>query len=100
MTMLHRQAGERLVMFHYNATIGVNAQGGPRGVTKFESANSFMPEAIRRVGPGTLGLRGMLSFEPFTFAKGGSPLLFLHLRFLKRYEWVGLNQEPHSDLDR
>ena len=76
MNMLHRQAGDWLVMFHYNATIGVNAQGGPRGVTKFESANWFMPEAIRRAGPGTLDLRGMISFEPFTFPKGGSPLLF------------------------
>jgi hypothetical protein len=35
-----------------------------------------MPEAIRRVGKGTLDLRGMLSFEPFTFSRGGSPLLF------------------------
>jgi hypothetical protein len=76
MNMLHRQAGDWLVMFHYNATIGVNGQGGPRGVTKFESANWFMPEAIRRAGPGTLDLRGMMSFEPFTFPKGGSPLLF------------------------
>ena len=76
MNMLHKQAGDWLVMFHYNATIGVNGQGGPRGVTKFESANWFMPEAIRRVGKGTLDLRGMLSFEPFTFPKGGSPLLF------------------------
>ena len=76
MNMLHKQAGEWLVMFHYNVSVGVNSQGGPRGVTKFESANWFMPEAIRRVGKGTLDLRGMLSFEPFTLAKGGSPLLF------------------------
>src|SRR5262245_16341002 len=76
MNMLHRQAGDWLVMFHYNATIGVNGQGGPRGVKKFESANWFMPEAMRRVGKGTLDLRGMVSFEPFTVPRGGSPLLF------------------------
>jgi hypothetical protein len=76
MNMLHKQAGDWLVMFHYNMSLGVNSQGGPRGVTKFESANWFMPEAIRRVGKGTLDLRGMLSLEPFTFPKGGSPLLF------------------------
>lgn len=76
MNMLHKQSGDWLVMFHYNATIGVNGQGGPRGVTKFESANWFMPEAIRRVGKGTLDLRGMFSFEPFTLPKAGSPLLF------------------------
>ncbi|MEK6281773.1 MAG: hypothetical protein AABN95_15575 [Acidobacteriota bacterium] len=76
MNMLHKTAGDWLLMFHYNAVIGVNSQGGPRGVTKFESANWFMPMAFRKVGPGTLELRGMLSFEPFTFPPGGSPLLF------------------------
>jgi hypothetical protein len=76
MHMLHKQSGEWLLMFHYNTVVGVNAQGGPRGTTKFESANWFMPEALRRVGKGTLGLRAMFSFEPFTFARGGSPLLF------------------------
>ncbi len=76
MPMMHKQSGEWLLMFHYNFTMGVNSQGGPRGVTKFESANWFMPSAIRRVGPGTLELRGMFSAEPFTFPPGGSPLLF------------------------
>jgi hypothetical protein len=74
--MIHKQSGDWLLMFHYNAILGVNAQGGPRGVTKFESANWFMPMALRRVGKGTLQLRSMFSFEPFTFARGGSPLLF------------------------
>jgi hypothetical protein len=76
MPMMHKQSGEWLLMFHYNFTMGVNSQGGPRGVTKFESANWFMPSAVRRVGPGTLELRGMFSAEPFTFPPGGSPLLF------------------------
>jgi hypothetical protein len=76
MNMLHKASGDWLLMFHYNATVGVNSQGGPRGVTKFESANWFMPMAFRKVGPGTLELRGMFSFEPFTFPPGGSPLLF------------------------
>ncbi len=76
MNMLHKQSGDWLFMFHYNAFIGVNAQGGPRGVTKFESANWFMPMAFRKVGRGTLELRSMFSFEPFTFPPGGSPLLF------------------------
>ena len=76
MPMLHKQSGEWLLMFHYNFVAGVNRQGGPRGVTKFEAANWFMPSAARRVGPGTLELRGMFSAEPFTFPPGGSPLLF------------------------
>jgi len=74
--MLHKNAGSWLLMFHYNLLIGVNSQGGPRGVTKLESANWFMPMAFRRVGAGTLELRGMFSLEPFTFPPGGSPLLF------------------------
>jgi hypothetical protein len=76
MYMTHKQAGDWLVMFHYNATVGVNSQGGSRGVTRFESANWFMPMAFRKVGRGTLQLRGMFSLEPFTFPPGGSPLLF------------------------
>jgi hypothetical protein len=75
MHMLDKTAGNWLLMLHYNGVVGVNSQGEPRGVTKFESANWFMPIAFRRVGHGTLQLRGMFSFEPFTFAPGGSPLL-------------------------
>jgi hypothetical protein len=76
MYMLHTQKGDWFLMFHYNVVGGVNSQGGPRGVTKAESANWFMSSAFRRIGNGTLELRGMLSFEPFTFPPGGSPLLF------------------------
>ena len=76
MYMMHKMKGDWLLMFHYNAIVGLNAQGGPRGATKFESANWFMPMAFHKLGRGTIELRGMLSFEPFTFAHGGSPLLF------------------------
>jgi hypothetical protein len=76
MNMMDRIAGKWLLMAHFNIAAGLNSQGGPRGTTKFESANWFMPIAFRRVGQGTLQLRGMFSLEPFTFAPGGSPLLF------------------------
>jgi hypothetical protein len=76
MNMHHKTAGKWLLMFHYNFVAGINRQSGPRGVTKFESANWFMPMAFRKVGNGTLQLRGMFSAEPFTFPPGGSPLLF------------------------
>jgi hypothetical protein len=59
--MIHKQDGDWLFMFHYNAVLGVNSQGGPRGVAKVESANWFMPMALRRVGNGTLELRAMFS---------------------------------------
>ena len=74
--MIHKQSGDWLLMFHYNALVGVNSQGGPRGVAKAESANWFMPMAYHKLGKGTVQLRGMFSFEPFTFPPGGSPLLF------------------------
>jgi hypothetical protein len=74
--MMDRAKGDWLFMLHYNAVVGVNSQGGPRGATKFESANWFMPMAFHKLGKGTVELRGMISFEPFTFAHGGSPLLF------------------------
>src|SRR6185503_10778720 len=35
--MIHKQSGDWLLMFHYNAVVGVNSQGGPRGVNKAES---------------------------------------------------------------
>lgn len=75
MHMIHKQSGDWLLMLHYNVIVGVNSQGGPRGVTKFESANWIMPMAFRKLGKGTLQLRSMFSFEPFTFPPGGSPLL-------------------------
>jgi len=76
MYMQHWVKGDWLVMFHYNFVVEANHQGGPRGVTKFESANWFMPMAYHKLGAGTLQLRGMFSAEPFTFPPGGSPLLF------------------------
>jgi len=74
--MQHWVKGDWLLMFHYAIFIDVNQQGGPRGNTKVESANWFMPMAYHKLGSGTLQLRGMFSAEPFTFPPGGSPLLF------------------------
>ena len=76
MYMHYKIADDWLVLFHYNVVVGANRQGGPRGVTKFESANWFMPMAYHKLGKGTVQLRGMFSAEPFTFPPGGSPLLF------------------------
>lgn len=95
MPMMHKQVDDWLLMFHYNIVAGANIQGGPRGVTKFESANWFMPSAIRRVGQGTLELRGMFSAEPFTFPPGGSPLLFQTGETYKG-ELIIDRQHPHD----
>jgi len=95
MHMLYKQSGGWLLMFHYNAVVGVNSEGGPRGVTKFESSNWFMPMAYHKLGRGTLQLRGMFSFEPFTFPRGGSPLLFQTGETYKGQPLVD-KQHPHD----
>jgi hypothetical protein len=95
MHMYHKVAGDWLLMFHFNLVAGVNRQGGPRGVTKFESGNWFMPMAFHKLGKGTLQLRGMFSAEPFTFPPGGSPLLFQTGETYKGQPLID-RQHPHD----
>lgn len=95
MYMQHWNKGDWLLMFHYNLVGAVNRQGGPRGVTKFESANWFMPMAYHKLGKGTLQLRGMFSAEPFTFPPGGSPLLFQTGETYKGQPLID-RQHPHD----
>jgi hypothetical protein len=95
MHMYHKQSGDWLLMFHYNLLVGMNRQGGPRGVTKLDSANWFMPMAYHKLGKGTLQLRGMFSAEPFTFPPGGSPLLFQTGETYKGQPLID-RQHPHD----
>src|SRR3981189_3726370 len=59
MHMHYKVAGDWLLMFHYNFLAGMNRQGGPRGVTKIESANWFMLMAYHKLGNCTVPLPGM-----------------------------------------
>jgi len=95
MHMQHWVKGNWLLMFHYNIIAGVNHQGGPRGLTKFDSANWFMPMAYHKLGKGTVQLRGMFSAEPFTFPPGGSPLLFQTGETYKGQPLID-RQHPHD----
>jgi hypothetical protein len=95
MHMQHWTKGNWLLMFHYNLFAGVNRQGGPRGVTKVESTNWFMPIAYHKLGKGTLQLRGMFSAEPFTVPQGGSPLLFQTGETYKGQALID-HQHPHD----
>jgi hypothetical protein len=95
MHMHYKVAGDWLLMFHYNFVAGMNRQGGPRGVTKAESENWFMPMAYHKLGKGTVQLRGMFSFEPFTFPPGGSPLLFQTGETYKGQPLID-HQHPHD----
>jgi hypothetical protein len=95
MHMHYKVADDWLLLFHYNLVAGLNHQGGPRGVNKAESANWFMPMAYHKLGKGTVQLRGMFSFEPFTFPPGGSPLLFQTGETYKGQPLID-KQHPHD----
>ena len=64
------------LMFHANVFVTDLQQTGPRGADKLFSTNWFMPMAQRRLGPGQLTLRAMLSLEPATITARQYPLLF------------------------
>ncbi len=67
--------GPWMVMVHGFADVVFDDQGGPRGAREAISTNMGRVMAQRRLGPGTLGLRSMLSLEPATVGKRGYPLL-------------------------
>ncbi len=63
------------LMTHGFANLVYDRQRGPRGDDKVFSENMLMGMASRDLGPGRLGLRAMLSAEPWTIGKEGYPLL-------------------------
>ena len=72
---VHLMRGAWMVMPHGFADGVYDNQGGHRGDTKVFSNNMGMAMAQRALGPGSLGLRSMISIEPATIGKEGYPLL-------------------------
>lgn len=72
---VHVMRGAWMAMFHGSVDLVYDKQGGDRGDEKVFSDNMGMGMAQRSLGPGTLGLRAMLSLEPATIGKEGYPLL-------------------------
>src|SRR4029079_16730487 len=72
---LHMQQGEWSVMAHALVNAIYDRQTGPRGDDKAFGQSTAVLLSERRVGPGTLGLRAMVSLDP-TMGKSGYPLLF------------------------
>jgi hypothetical protein len=95
MYMWYKNVNGWLLFLHGDLKLGVNSQGGTRGITKFESQNWVMPMAFHRLGKGTLQLRGMFSLEPFTFSPGGSPELFQTGESYKGQPLID-KQHPHD----
>lgn len=71
----HLMAGPWTAMFHGYVYGVYTNQGGKRGDERVFAENMGMLMAQRPTGPGTLGLRLMMSLEPF-MGKSGYPLLF------------------------
>jgi len=65
-----------MLMFHANVFVTYLQQSSARGGDKVFSTNWFMPMAQRKLGPGTLTIRTMLSLEPATITNRRYPLLF------------------------
>jgi hypothetical protein len=72
---LHFMRGDWSLMAHGFVNAIYDKQTGPRGDEKAFTESMAMLMANRPAGPGTLGLRAMLSLDP-TMGKSGYPLLF------------------------
>jgi hypothetical protein len=70
---IHGQAGPWELMGHGTAFGEFLYESGDRGSDQFGSINWLMGMAHRSVGGGRLGLRGMLSVEPWTIRGCGYP---------------------------
>ena len=74
-TGIHTTQGPWELMTHGFAMLIYDDQDGPRGDEDTFSENMLMGMAARPLGLGRLGLRAMLSAEPWTIGKEGYPLL-------------------------
>jgi len=75
MYAVHRQRGPWALMFHENAFLQFLHEAGRRGDDQGGSINWAMGMAARNVGRGHVGLRGMMSVEPWTIGGCGYPNL-------------------------
>jgi hypothetical protein len=75
MNAIHGQAGAWELMLHGNLVVQYIHQGSERGRDQFGSINWVMGMARRPLAGGVLGLRTMLSAEPYTIRGCSYPLL-------------------------
>ena len=75
MTGMHETMGDWSLMAHGYVNLIYDKQTGPRGDEKGFGQSMLMLMGQRQAGPGTVGLRAMLSLDP-TQGKSGYPLLF------------------------
>jgi hypothetical protein len=93
---LHLMKGDWELMTHGFLTVLYDRQGGPRGDTKTFSENMLMGMASRPLGPGRLGLRAMVSAEPWTIGRSGYPLLLQTGETANGHDPLVDRQHPHD----
>lgn len=95
MYAIHGQAGKWTLMVHGSAFLQYLHEGGDRGGDQGGSVNWFMGMADRTVGTGHLGLRGMISLEPWTIRGCGYPDLLASGETCQG-ETIHDRQHPHD----
>ena len=93
--MLTWRSGGWNIMLHGTMFGVYTDQTGPRGHDKTFGAGFVMPMATRKLGAGTLTLRGMFSPEPLLVTKGRYPLLFQEGETYKNIPILS-GQHPHD----
>jgi hypothetical protein len=95
MYALHAQSGGWMLMAHGSAFLQYLHEGGDRGSHQVGSVNWIMGMADRAAGGGHLGLRGMMSLEPWTIRGCGYPDLLASGEVCKG-EAIHDRQHPHD----
>lgn len=95
MYAIHGRAAGWQLMTHANVFAQFLRESGERGADQFGSVNWFMGMAHRSLGPGRLGLRGMISVEPWTVGGCGYPDLLASGERCKG-EAIHDRQHPHD----
>lgn len=95
MYAVHRRAGAWTLMAHANVFLQYLHESGDRGSDQAGSINWFMGMADRSVGDGHLGLRGMVSLEPWTIRGCGYPDLLASGEVCQG-ETIHDRQHPHD----
>jgi hypothetical protein len=92
---LHLMRGDWMLMLHGYADLVYDRQGGARGDDKVFAPSMLMGMAQRPAGPGTWGLRAMLSLDPL-MGRNGYPLLFQTGETADGEEELVDRQHPHD----
>lgn len=95
MAGIHLMRGEWMLMLHGAADVVYDQQGGARGDEMVFVASNLMAMAQRDLGPGTLGLRTMLSLDPL-MGKRGYPLLMQTGETADGVDHLLDRQHPHD----